>query len=700
MIGLLAAMVLALALLPMTVLAEEPLSNEMDFGKFLTVLEESGYNYDGQGVTVRWKPSSACTDNRADHTCLFGNPAEAPKGDGNNAQRIQEPNAQYQVFGGQTNVTISNVNFVYEPADFTLCMNSSWGGVATADAVRNAELQMLNTGDVTFTNCSFDKVIISPFSSQGTATFTNCSFSNVYNAYALKDIHSVNTSVTGCTFTDCGGGIYFEGDVARTNIAITGNTFTNVDEYAAADKAFTRGLIQLSAAGDYSNAAITITGNTSTNSGERKAGAIRQLNSTVTEAVLPLDAIEKENTFAGQMLTDSSFGANTVYYNGSFYPTLAEALTGVYTSSPSTVAKVYCKAGADVGSLTHGHVADDLVIYGNGAKVSGGEKDLEIDTYKYDRTTGKQSETGTYLEKDITVNVYDLEGIAAWGQRNTSHTINLNFNNCPNMNRVYFTNNNNKEGKINITLEGCSFDAAGGSNVNTAVYSNASGDIAIRNTSFTGIAVGLNINHKSSGVQNILLENCTFTDCALSEVSQAQKTTTYGAPVRVVAQDGATSNLTVRNTAFVYGEGKTNCGNGDILLCDGRNDAPANQGIVTLAMTGTAAQVMVQQPGYYAADGTIADAAKGKSTSVTAKEELIADQDNCFTVKKEPVPNPGTNTDDEAPAPAPAAPAATPAPVLDSTPKTGNGASVFWVVAALALMGLGTAAKCQATRNH
>ena len=33
--------------------------------------------------------------------------------------------------------------------------------------------------------------------------------------------------------------------------------------------------------------------------------------------------------------------------------------------------------------MTHGHVADDLIIHGNGAYVSAGERDLEVDIYKF-----------------------------------------------------------------------------------------------------------------------------------------------------------------------------------------------------------------------------------------------------------------------------------------------------------------------------
>ena len=95
-----------------------------------------------------------------------------------------------------------------------------------------------------------------------------------------------------------------------------------------------------------------------------------------------------------------------VYFAGEYYDTLAAALTAVYMSTPTETAEVYCKPGADVGSMTHAHVADDLTIYGNGAKVTGGEHDLEIDTYKYSRLTGKQDrDNGSFLDKEITITV-------------------------------------------------------------------------------------------------------------------------------------------------------------------------------------------------------------------------------------------------------------------------------------------------------
>ena len=627
------SLLMIFSMIPATAMANESDAGEpIDFAEFLKKVEEAGYDYDGEGVTVEWSPSSACTDNRTEHDCLLNGEGKEP--DGNNPQRGQAPNAQYQIFKGQTDVKITNVNFKFKPADFTLCMNNTgWGGSFSGDNIKNAELQMLNSGDVNFNSCSFDGVIASPFGSRGQSVFTNCNFKNVYDAYAIKDIYSPNASITGCTFDNCGGGIYFEGNTEKKSIVIENNVFTNIDTNAAEGKQFTRGLIQFSANGDYSKADITITGNSSTG----EAAVIRQLNTTITSDVLDFGEVEKNNQFAGNVLPDSSFGSNTVYYNGTYYATLSEALEGVYKSEPKDTAEIYCKPGADVGTMTHGHVADDIIIYGNGAYVSAGERDLEIDTYKYDRTTGQQSADGSFLNKDITVKVFDLNGIAAWGQRNTDHTINLFFENCQNMERIYFTNTNNKDGKINITLNNCRFDGSDEklkSNANTSVYSNAAGDISINNTTFKEIAVGLNINHKSEGVQNITLKDCVFEDCALSDSSQAESTKTYGAPVRVVAQDGARTNLTIENCEFIYSDDKENCGNGDILIGDGRYDAEKKQGIVTLAMTGTKADIMVQEAGYYKADGTVADPDKARMVSVNESDVVFADSESHFIVDR------------------------------------------------------------------
>ena len=365
------------------------------------------------------------------------------------------------------------------------------------------------------------------------------------------------------------------------------------------------------------------------------------------ENVLPNSGVEtgtteNSNVVLPEGIDWESHADSTVYYNGSYYKALKTAefgkdqgaLEAAYKDTTTTGTKeIYCKPNADVGRMTHGHVADDLIIYGNGAFVSSGERDLEIDTFKYSRTTGKQDDKdGEYLTKDITVTVKDLNGIAAWGVRNTNHKITLNFENCKNMQRVYFTGT---KGDMDINVNECSFDASDSSvlkaNQGTSIYSNANGAINVSNTTFKNIDLGLNLNHKIKGIQTIKVENCEFIDCGQGLTSMIKDIKTYAAPIRIVAQIGATSNLTVNNAKFTYSEGKNSC-NGDILLGDGQSEAFLATGTTTLVMTGTNANVMVQKAGYYDSEGNVAKPENATTTTVNDKQTVEANNDKHFIV--------------------------------------------------------------------
>lgn len=223
-----------------SVMAEE---TTVSFEAFLADLLEDGV-FDGNGATVRWKPDEQVTQ----------------------IQRIQDENAQYQIDftnsadGTATDVVIRNANFEYVPADIP-DHNDAWNsgtGSWTADQVRNAEFQLLNIGDVTVENCSFEKIIVSPFGQNSrendenrTFIVNNCTFSNVYNKYALKDIYPHSATITNNKFVNCSGAIYFEGgkvgsSVQRGNIVVANNTFDNIDTYCPDGKQNTRGIIQLS----------------------------------------------------------------------------------------------------------------------------------------------------------------------------------------------------------------------------------------------------------------------------------------------------------------------------------------------------------------------------------------------------------------------------------------------------------------------
>ena len=265
--------------------------------------------------------------------------------------------------------------------------------------------------------------------------------------------------------------------------------------------------------------------------------------------------------------------------------TLQEALEQVSTKTPTGTTTIECKNDANVGAMTHGHVAANLIINGNGAYVSGGERDLALDT-------------AAPLTSDVTVKVDNLDGIAAWGQRSSDATINLEFTDCDNMYQVYFTGGT---GTINITLTDCSFNATSPSSSlvppsrNLAsVYSNAAGEITLKNVSFTGVAVPINFKNKSAGTQTIKVENCTFKDCATATIAEETNCTSYAAPIRVVTEGTAVaSNVTVTGCSFDEASGEA--GNGDILLGDGRNGEISTSN-VTLNVSGTAAEIQVQEP--------------------------------------------------------------------------------------------------------
>ena len=256
--------------------------------------------------------------------------------------------------------------------------------------------------------------------------------------------------------------------------------------------------------------------------------------------------------------------------------TLAEALKAAYMANKGDIT-ITCRPDSDVGSLTHGHVADNITIIGNGAYISGGECDLEVDTYQFNRATGVQDENnGAYLEKDITITASNLYNLGVWGQRHTNHTVNINLTNCDskeisgkeNVQRIYITGTT---GVNNITVKGCDFLTTA-----CALYSYADGTVVIDNCTFKGGQVPVNFNHKASGAQIVTVKNCTFTNCGDANIG-------YAAPVRFVNSGNGSLNATIENNTFTGTEGN----NGDILLGDYRDGQASYNFTATITPNGT-----------------------------------------------------------------------------------------------------------------
>ena len=212
----------------------------------------------------------------------------------NTTGKVNNENLQYYI-GQQgyasalssADISISNVNFEYDATDFTVgstnyYASTSSSGYSGSNVVANAQLYFRNKGDLTVTDCDFDAVVLTHWGNDGssaddyafTDTITGCDFSNITN-FALKDIKGKNVTVTGCTFTDCGGGILLSAGyigAARESVTISDNTFTNCSGYIAnteTNGTGIRGLIYFSQwlwanNSDYSSCSITIDSNTAT----------------------------------------------------------------------------------------------------------------------------------------------------------------------------------------------------------------------------------------------------------------------------------------------------------------------------------------------------------------------------------------------------------------------------------------------------
>lgn len=258
--------------------------------------------------------------------------------------------------------------------------------------------------------------------------------------------------------------------------------------------------------------------------------------------------------------------------------TLADALKAAYKANKGDIT-ITCRPDSDVGSLTHGHVADNITIIGNGAYISDGECDLEVDTYRFNRDTGVQDENnGVYLDKDITITASNLYNLGVWGERHTNHTVNINLTNCDskaisgmaNVQRVYITGTT---GVNNITVTGCNFLTKA-----TALYSNADGTVVIDNCTFKGGQVPVNFNHKADGTQTVTVKNSTFTNCGDTGDWSA-----FAAPVRFVNSGNGSLNATIENNTFTGTVGN----NGDILLGDYRDGETSNDFTATITPNGT-----------------------------------------------------------------------------------------------------------------
>ena len=507
----------------------------------------------------------------------------------------------------------------------------------------------------------------------GAASFMGCTFENTMeNQYSIWTWGGTDVEINGCTFNTNGKAILLYGRATEenpTNLTVSGTTFNDRTNGAAGKAAIEIG-------NDY-NATYTlnVTNSTvasgfaegkNTNSklwanknsmaaenltvekdgellyGKKETTGVAKVGNETFDTLEEAFTALNSTNYTLELLDENAWTGENVYWAAGeqkgYAATLAAALTAAYKANAGDIT-IICRPSADVGTMTHGHVADNITIYGNKAYISGGECDLEVDTYKFSRETGKQdNDNGEYLTGDITITAYALDNLGVWGQRHTENAVTINLTDCDSTEgttaqRVYITNDANPNGKIDITLTDCDFKTN-----NTSVYSNADGDIKITNCTFTGTKVPVNFNHKAGGEQTLRVSNCEFNACG-----DKGEWATFAAPVRFVNSGSGTQSATVDTCTFTDTVGN----NGDILIGDGRTGEKSND--VSLTVTNTTANVMAQQPGYYANDGKTDNALKGEKALTTGEtltvskmEDLIggstgikgSSAENAYTLKE------------------------------------------------------------------
>lgn len=314
------------------------------------------------------------------------------------------------------------------------------------------------------------------------------------------------------------------------------------------------------------------------------------------------------------LIDNSAWDADTPVYweagtQSDYAATLTEALTAAYMKNEDEII-IVCRPDATIAkSNPHINVTGDITVYANGADFGG--NDLSIGTYAVpDNST-------------TSINIYDAKNLVVWGQPagGRADIWNVNFTDCVNdgWNFLMYRGAETGTAKINATLTGCKatgFD-------DSIIHTTADGRITIKNCEFTNNCAPVNIAHKQTGAMTVTVENSTFTNCG--EADTTKDLYHYAAPVRIVNNNAAGTVATeVTNCTFTGTVGN----NGDILIGDGRDGKASND--VSLTVSGTAANVQAQKPGYY----------NGESTDVTKMmAKQVAENERLETSVNELLPN-------------------------------------------------------------
>ena len=525
-----------------------------------------------------------------------------------------------------------------------------------------------NTGaaenTVTYTNCIFPNGVCN--NQYGKTVFDNCEFTN--NTAGLFNLwnYGGETKVEGCTFTGTRGiKMYNEGTLPNPpSIEIKNTNFTGMTEKAAivVSKAANvtlntvdatdciKGLLQKDIEGSMDEQKVTIEANGTDISGDFNITAEMDAEAAKNEFNISggefTSEVKQDYCKDGFEVNAGADGKYTVEpseyvakVGGTGYTTLEAALAALdadnhtltlIDGSAWTYEDVYWSAGSQVGSedtlkaameaayaedaesITiickpnatiaksdpHINVTGDITVYANGADFGG--NDLSIGTYKAPKNN------------TATINIYDARNLVVWGQPvgDRADVWNVNFTDCVNdgWNFLMYRGDETGIAKINATLTSCKATGF----VDSIIHTTADGSITIKNCKFANNCAPVNIAHKQADAMTVTVENSTFTKCG--STNETNNLNQYAAPIRFVNSGSGTMSANVDDCTFTGTVGN----NGDILIGDGRDGKASND--VSLTVSGTAANVQAQKPGYYNDEST--DVTKMMAKQVAENERL------------------------------------------------------------------------------
>ncbi len=333
------------------------------FEDFVNAVVEGNGTFDGQCETFVLMPMS---------------------GDARQATNVRVPNrlqkysnpevyyAQYQRFAELGDINISNVNIKFVPATITVQDPWNTAGATTTDENINGELQFMNSGSVTLTNCTFEMVAVSPINAS-VLTVTDCEFNNL-KAYAIKDVKATTATISNNEFNNCNGGFWF--NAAPASVTAKDNTFS----------VGRRGAIQFSSNGDYTNSTLDITGN------NVEGALLWQLNSTLTFA--QYDSIVENNTYT------------TACVDGSIIP-------AAYEWTDDTTCVIYSAAG--LKWLANEVNVNKNAFNGKTVKL-GGNVDLKNEPWTPIGQTGATTFNGVFDGQNYTISNLTVDSSAQTGK--------------------------------------------------------------------------------------------------------------------------------------------------------------------------------------------------------------------------------------------------------------------------------------------